>query len=265
MNKLYLSVVPLYYTYYSRLKSKENKIAYIFSYVIPIIIIIFQSKMNNSFEESIVLGIFSILSYMSIYEIGYLFNDIKTVKFEKNPTMRIEKEERNFLEAKLIKISVIKCIISFFIFELITVSDRKIDYFIVLSLTLCLYYFHNNIRVKYINFITFMLLSLCRFTFPIYIINKNQLNLENIIEIFFILVLIRNIELVGKKYNFLKLNFYYKKEELRVIYYLFLILLVKALEINKINHRLLYYMFCYRVICLLLKRCLLHIQVIVKK
>lgn len=247
MNNIYLYLIPLYYTYHSRCKDTFLKISYIFSFIFPIFILNFEimGEINNLLR--IILVLFSILSVMSIYEIGYIVNDTLTIKKEKNPTLRLCETERQVLEEKIKKIIFLKILVAAILFKVMNfeLEVEWIKYILMSFVILWIYYLHNNIRNKKINFITFMSLSFCRFFWPIYLINES-INYMVMVSIFLELVLIRNIELIGKKYKFYRFNIYQKRDSFRVVYYLFLLLVYTILRVDLQFKILLYYLLVYR-------------------
>ena len=60
------------------------------------------------------------------------------------------------------------------------------------------------------------------------------------------LVLLCNIELIGKKYKLFNINIYQNRDFFRVIYYLVLLLLYDIFKINLQFKILLYYLLGYR-------------------
>lgn len=240
-------MIPLYYTFYSRYKNKFSKIAYIFSSIVPIFVLNFEVNIEKNTLKGMILLFFSILSIMSIYEIGYILNDSLTVKKEINPTLRLSEKERQILENNILMVILEKILISVLIFKLLRMyTDVSwIKYIMSISFLLGIYFLHNNIRRVKINFFTFMGLSFCRFFMPVYLITKN-INILFVFLVFLELVLVRNIELIGKKYKLFNINIYQNRDFFRVIYYLVLLLLYDIFKINLQFKILLYYLLGYR-------------------
>lgn len=111
---------------------------------------------------TIILYFLGLCAMMSIYEVGYLENDIITTKNEKNPTKRLDEYSHNFLENNYYKIVSLKYFITLLIFILLLVlkASANIQLYIfqfILSLLILrgIYLIHNKIRNKY-NILTFL-------------------------------------------------------------------------------------------------------------
>ena len=79
MNKLYF---PFYYLYVSRLKTKLEQISWIIIFIIPQLLVTHQYQTLSS-VIFILLFFTSQVVFNSLYEIGYIENDVKTSKIEK--------------------------------------------------------------------------------------------------------------------------------------------------------------------------------------
>ena len=88
MNSFYL---PFVYLFKSRLKSKMNKISWFIIYIIPIYFIGLSVSNTELLNYSLIF-ILAVIVFNSVYELGYLENDIQTTKKESNPTYRIDEK-----------------------------------------------------------------------------------------------------------------------------------------------------------------------------
>lgn len=243
--------IPFYYTFHSRLKSKEEKISYLFTFIAPVLLLIYL--VSNQFDFIlIILGFFGL---MSIYEIGYLRNDIVTTKNEVNPTFRIEKKEHKHLEKKLKKIISLKYFVALFslIFIILLSNENQFYYFLNIVLIELFYFIHNNVRNRW-NLLSFFCLNNFRYA-GVVLVFSSEFIWIHIIFIFVISVL-RLLEKASEpKYNIEILQLLFdNKNFARVIYYLITstvsILLFTSEEIIILS----LYFLAYRVGILLLKR-----------
>ena len=92
-------LIPSYYMFYSRLKSKLERISWFIIYVLPIYILglFYTSTDYLLYSLFFILGLFI---FNSIYETGHMENDIKTILNEKNPTLRLETKDYEMFEEK---------------------------------------------------------------------------------------------------------------------------------------------------------------------
>lgn len=218
--KNYILIIPFSYLIYSRLKRIDILISWFFSYLF------FQYLFIRCFNFEFTINEFIILFFFLInfYEIGYIHNDVITVKKEINPTIRIKNELKNFLEKNLLIIILFKIMISFILLS--NLNTEKYFFLTVLSLSLFfLFYIHNYFRGK-INILTFFLLNHLKNIFiPTSILSSNM-DLNNFLKLNFLVFLLftfyRTIENLSlERFKFETLYFISKNRHLfRVIYYL---------------------------------------------
>ena len=73
-------IIPFFYTFYTRTKGLGKKVAYLFTFIIPVLLYGLTSAYENEFSfikvgVAIIIGL---IGTMSIYEIGYIRNDVFT-------------------------------------------------------------------------------------------------------------------------------------------------------------------------------------------
>jgi len=192
MNSFYL---PFVYLFKSRLKSKMNKISWFIIYIIPIYFIGLSVSNTELLNYSLIF-ILAVIVFNSVYELGYLENDIQTTKKESNPTYRIDEKTYNFLDNNYAKIIVFKIItiISILIFTYLLFEDKVyiINFIIGLTTIRFFFYLHNKIRNQ-LNILTFFLLSSTKYILPLVLV----LNLNELFSVWYILFLfpiLRSIE-----------------------------------------------------------------------
>ncbi|WP_055069309.1 hypothetical protein [Clostridium massiliamazoniense] len=226
MNKF---IIPFYYTFYTRIKGKSKRIAYIFTFILPIYIYIIA--FNRSFTlVDFIASILGFIGLMSVYEVGYINNDVITIQYEKNPTLRLKEDEILYARERIGKIRFIKYIISLIVIGILGALNCNYIYYTVgLILIYIVYLAHNKVRDKK-SIITFFFLSILRYiTVPLmfsYSLNMKVdkgLNLYISIVLFILIIALpRTIEKAAeKKYNISSLEIIKKKTtEFRVIYYI---------------------------------------------
>ncbi|MGL5576879.1 MAG: hypothetical protein ACRDCW_15175 [Sarcina sp.] len=225
-------VIPFLYTLYTRTKGMGKKVAYLFTFIFPVALyaltVAYQNK--SSFFMTIVAIIISLLGTMSIYEIGYIRNDVFTIKKEKNPTLRLKREELDYVESKIIPILVIKYGIAIISVILAFVLGLNfVNYVIGLILIEVFYFIHNSVRGKW-SIASFFVLSTLRYITPVMILHTNVLT---IIGVFILVISIpRTLEKAAeKKFNINALSFIREGINLNVlrgIYYLAIMIYVLA-------------------------------------
>lgn len=268
-----LIILPFYYTFKTRYNSISGKIGYILTNILPIYLYIYTFLKEKSLLKITIITLIAMCSYMSIYEIGYIFNDTITIKKEKNPTLRLTFQEILSVQKKIKKIVVQKIIVSLifiFFLKLILKEINIYNYIITFMLTISVYCIHNFYRNSKITYITFFLLSTLRFFSPVSFVLPLKLNFSYLIPIVLYNSLIRNFEQIGnEKYKFKKLNINKNKNGFRVGYYLLMICILKLYPefLLKNFKNVLYYLFIYRVLIYLFLKLKLNLlnNLIMKK
>lgn len=224
MIKFYL---PFYYLFYSRLKTKVDLISWIIIFIIPQFIITY-SYMDLKLDIFVPLFLLSQLIFNTLYEIGYLENDISTTKNEKNPTLRLDTKSNAYIKNNyskiiyfryltvLLSIGLLYWANSYFVFEL-----NMTAFIILLVINRIFFFFHNTIRNK-LNLITFSVLAVTKYIFPLVLFVSIENMLYPILLSVLVFPLLRIIEhSTHRRYD---VESYAKiigdHDRFRVIYYL---------------------------------------------
>lgn len=137
---------PVFYTFKSRILTKSERISWFI--IFPLYLFTFQ---YFSYDET--LGfLLSFLGILSIYEVGYLYNDFITIRKEVNPTIRAGGFESTFFLH--FKYHVLFRLFFGFSLSFYLHSYHLFIYQVALLVT---YYLHNTIRNRF-NIITYLFL-----------------------------------------------------------------------------------------------------------
>ncbi len=144
------TIVPFLYFLKTRLKSKVQKVSWLFVYFVPNIFIYFYITGFDLSIKNILLMVVSIVLINYIYENGYIQNDIILTKKEKNPNLRVDGEILFNVRKNILSIFFIRFFIGVVLLTVISllVDDFAIflKYFLVVLLLQVLYLIYNNIR-----------------------------------------------------------------------------------------------------------------------
>lgn len=177
------TIVPFLYFLKTRLKGKVQRVSWVFVYFIPSFILFNYFAPLVEFKN-IVLLIISITLINYIYENGYLQNDIKTTKKEKNPTLRLSLEEMQKVDKNWNKIVFLRVVVSLVLIALFYFVSDDISltlglFIISLSLQI-LYLIYNSIRnicnlililpINYIRFYGFIISFVSIVELPYFVI-----------------------------------------------------------------------------------------------
>uniref|UniRef100_UPI0035B2B46B hypothetical protein n=1 Tax=Flavobacterium sp. TaxID=239 RepID=UPI0035B2B46B len=146
---LILNSIPYYYFINTRLEGFAQKISWVFVYFVPGIYLYscFQDVFSAKFFLVMVIAI-TLVNY--VYEDGYIYNDVRTIKKEKEPTLRLAEKEFSFIENNFWKLSLIRLIVSCALLVLFRfLADDNlitIKLIFVLLITKGLFVYYNSIR-----------------------------------------------------------------------------------------------------------------------
>tara|TARA_A100001015_G_C15028382_1_gene731789 strand:+ start:2359 stop:3192 length:834 start_codon:yes stop_codon:yes gene_type:complete len=181
--------LPFVYLLHTRLKTKFELISWQIIFFVPQLIITYYylDIRSNIFIH---LFLISQLIFYSIYETGYIQNDIVTTKKEKKPTIRLNKKNFIFVAKNYFKLIYFRYFIALFFLSVMYWLDtftsynlKLLNFVLVLTLTKIIFYIHNSIRNRF-TIITYFLLSILKYSFPIILfINFDKLIYPLIITI----------------------------------------------------------------------------------
>lgn len=159
------TIVPFLYFLKTRLKGKVQRISWIFIYFIPAIFL-FDYFAPLQQENNLLLFIIGCTFINYIYENGYIQNDVKTIKREINPTLRLSKEEIENINEKWYQIILLRLAVSVLLMALFYVFSNSLSLTLVLFsigiILQFLYLIYNSIRNIW-NFILILPINYIRF------------------------------------------------------------------------------------------------------
>jgi hypothetical protein len=171
MSELFRYLLPCTYFWRSRLTGKKDFLFHFwYEWLICVLLLAYNYDWNILLAvKNFFLGYFA---FISIYELGYLANDIYAVRNEENPRLRI----KNFNPSNsTIGIWVIFRLLVFAaIAYYLGVLGNNTWWFFYAGLAV-VYYLHNVITNKQLKLATFFQLAFFRFFAPIFIFLKPEL------------------------------------------------------------------------------------------
>ncbi len=163
-----LFYVPFVYVVSSRLPRSADKISWIIINPLALFLVTYFLG-DMPLYKHFVFFILGILIWQSIYEIGYIYNDVFTIKNEAKPTIRLGEIESKFGEKRFVSIVVFRVVIAVSLFACIYSIDmynRSHLHFIHFGGVLCVsciaFAIHNGIRNRF-NIVTFGVLSATKY------------------------------------------------------------------------------------------------------
>jgi hypothetical protein len=224
-------LAPFNYLYLSRLKSKLEIYSIIWIYPLYLFVFVF---LIYGFEwiPGLFLFVLVLISWMSIYEIGYMENDAITIQKEQEPNIRIEANDIIFIQANFNKIVAFRILFFLSLMGVIFFSRllplNQVLFFIAyVAFTRLVFYLHNTIRSRW-NIVTYFFLCVLKyFIIPIMFLGWNH-GIEPYLIMLISFPLLRTMEhSVKSKYQFVKFReMLGSLDTFRVVYYSFCLALV---------------------------------------
>ncbi|MGL4759956.1 MAG: hypothetical protein ACRCWG_00635 [Sarcina sp.] len=227
--------IPFFYTFYTRIKGNAKRVAYLFTFIIPIFIYGITVGIHQKIDLSgiiwtIIGSVITLIGTMSVYEIGYIRNDVFTIKKEKNPTLRLKKTELLYVEKNIKTVVIIKYLIAVASVIILFLIGYKIALYVIGLLLIEIFYFiHNKIRGK-LSILSFFILSTLRYVVPLTILNIN-IGITLLVFILVISIPRATEKASEKKFNIRFLSFItygINLNYIRAIYYLALTVIIFA-------------------------------------
>ena len=211
-------IFPFTYGFATRAQTAANKLSFAAIFLLPILFICALSGMTaDSFILRFALGM---ISLYSIYEIGYLQNDVYTTKHEKNPTYRLDKCKRIEIERHAPLFILVRIMIFLLCYALILIQSREhtTEFLFAFIMLISIFMVHNLIRSR-LNILTYLVLvSLKYATLPVLFLPAEALPVA-FGSLFFAFALPRSIEHAAKpKYEVTLLRELHA-DTFRVVYY----------------------------------------------
>ena len=119
--------IPFYYLIHSRLKSNFDLLSWQIIFIVPQFSITYF-YLNTRSDIFILLFFITQLIFHTLYEVGYIENDILTTKNEKKPTLRLNKVSANYIKKNYSSISYFRYFIVLFFIGVLFWLDSFIAY-----------------------------------------------------------------------------------------------------------------------------------------
>jgi hypothetical protein len=223
-------LIPYVYGFTTRANTIFYKISFLLVVVLPILLSIIL--LNTDITYITLRFLLAFTAMYIVYEIGYIFNDTYTVRFEKNPTHRLNKEERYKVERLanlLISVRIFLVIICILLLNYLEIKNLSL-FVVMLGLLGVSYAFHNYYRNK-LNIITiFFVLVFKYISVPVLFVPISKYIYLSIILILMVPI-IRTIEFASKEKYKIKLFNNFNLDIFRIWYYLFLTIVFIILSI----------------------------------
>lgn len=158
-------LLPYTYFYGSRVKQiKYNFYYLIIDWAVPLVLLTYFSGFN--WQQSLLQFALAYLAFISIYEIGYLGNDVYSVRHETNPRRRV----KDFNPSNgVIALWVVTRLASFVGISWYLDTLRQPLWLVYYAVLILFFYLHNVLQDKELKVMTFVTLAFSRYLAPVFI------------------------------------------------------------------------------------------------
>lgn len=248
-------VFPFQYMFYSRGRLWMNRLSFIAMVLNPILLNI---GMMREWQFSLLEFILGIISLFSVYEIGYIYNDIYATTREVDGRQWLDNEHLQDTKRKYpIYIAARVLYTSLSIFVLCSLKCPNTHWFVLfLGILYLVYTAHNYIRGP-LNTITFMLLYILKYSMTLILFTVNWMEFAAYSTFLFLEIVLERTVAYGnkKKYIFKSLKSFDSDKNRLKRCLITLIISGFITILNPFFKSFLFgilYVFCYRIICYLL-------------
>ncbi|WP_210466230.1 hypothetical protein [Rufibacter roseolus] len=163
---------PFTYFFRSRLQTLTDIVFHLYyEWVLAFVLLFYFS--GNEIGSSVVNFLLAYIAFISIYEIGYLGNDVYSVRNELNPRLRVKNFNPSNFQLLIWVLFRIAIFLGITIYLDVLDSAKWWTFYTAIVL---FFYLHNVIKQKELKTFTFVNLAFTRFLAPIFIfLSKEQL------------------------------------------------------------------------------------------
>lgn len=198
---LYKYYLPIFWIFSVRYNGKINIINSVSFFMIDVFPTVYIALALKGVDAVNIFNLMvSIFVMFCFYEIGYIFNELITTTFEKQPTLRIPEKNRIIMLKHIENMVTLRLVIGVIISDyLIECNPNNIKLFISMILILLISYSLHNYYRNWINLLTMGIEVTLKYMMPISLILPLELYTQAILMIIVSVTLLRVIEYGVKK------------------------------------------------------------------
>ncbi len=193
MNRILLAI-PFLYFFKTRLNSKTAILFFMYIECLAAFLILLYSGYPAFKLLSTIL--LNYLAFISLYEIGYIFNDTVSVKSETSPRKRLNAENKN---TAVISVWILVRIISFLLITASLKMFNNANWWTFYAGLMIVFAFHNIIKKNTYRIFTFFSLAFFRFYSPIFFLVSTAFFLKTLPGVLIFYIFFRTITYMDSK------------------------------------------------------------------
>ena len=161
---VWTSVVPMLYTISTRLPSPILIVSWLVVFVVPQVVLAALNGRNGFYAALHFLSLFLTTNY--VYENGYLENDLRTVKREEKPTIRLSPDVFQRMDEDYRLIQILRGIVLAFLFGAAVAFETELISMLGLGALAAVFKLYNRTR-KRIGLLWLFIMTSLRFSVPV--------------------------------------------------------------------------------------------------
>ena len=137
--------LPPAYFFGTRVTSWSARLSWALIYIAPLFLTLFAFAPDVVWSGYLYLSI-GMLAIYAVYEIGYIENDVHTVKQEEQPTLRLDSNQTTYVEGKWRSIVLVRALITLALLMACSSADGFLWFLLGLALLLPTFMTYNRFR-----------------------------------------------------------------------------------------------------------------------
>lgn len=207
--------LPFMTSIQTRYNSFSKVTVYCITYVIPeFLIVLLQNHLQNLFAEKLyIIFILSFVSFVNLYEVGYIYNETETIKHESDPTKRLSDRQLTFYERhkpliygeRIILTIALNVVLSLFISKqsLMLFSAEEL-------LCMAVFFLYNTVRGGRISQVIYFFLSVLKYIAPVFCYSE-RMDMGVILACVFVFPIVRTMEYKAHYGSEVNTNLFFRK------------------------------------------------------
>lgn len=206
--------MPFLFTIRTHYNSPCKIAVYGITYIVPLFLIVFMQNYPASISSTIFYVVFllALVSYVNLYEVGYIWNECETIKKETYPTKRLSDERLAFYDKHKILIYTERFALSVGLNALLScfVSSSSILLFSAMEILSCVVFFvYNSVRGKHTQVI-YLFLCVLKYSALCFCFSET-LSFSTLLASIFVFPIVRTMEYKAHYDTDSKVNLLFRK------------------------------------------------------
>jgi len=220
-------IVPFYYVAISRLPTHMQQVSWPMLYHVPLFLVVCQIS-TASLPDLLPAFALALSVFYGVYEIGHIQNDVRTIRTEVDPTLRLDATRRDWLDRHFWAVAMGRVALAavFFVclwgFGRVRGLELHVDLFaFLIGVSALVFHLHNTVRGA-ANNLTFFSLMVLKYAAPVLLFTGwTPAGRDAAVVCTVMFPICRSLETASANYSlFGRKDFIHDPHRFRVFYYL---------------------------------------------